>query len=109
MAHVDPLLVAADMNSLRSVAEPVRDYVNKVLAHRERAVDGQPLVIKLTFDEVNTSLDEVGRVTKRYYSLRHPGTVLASLTPGADLMFLNMFKEPWYRDDFHVPDALGMG
>ncbi len=48
-------------------------------------------------------------VTKRYYSLRHPGTVLASLTPGADLMFLNMFKEPWYRDDFHVPDALGMG
>lgn len=109
LGYVESTLITADIRNLRSVADPVREYVNKVLAHRERGIDGQPLVIDLPFKEINAALDEVGRVTKHYYSLRYPGMTLVAVTPAADLMFLNMFKEPWYREDFRVPDSMGMG
>jgi len=80
LAHVEPRLITADIGALRSIADPVREYVNKVLAHRERAIGGQPLAIELTFDDMNAALDEVGRITRRYYSLRHPGMTLAGMT-----------------------------
>ncbi|HEX4402882.1 MAG TPA: hypothetical protein VHZ98_16290 [Galbitalea sp.] len=92
---LDPGKVQASLDRLHAAVEPVRRYTNEVVAHRQRA-DGAIEPVVVTYDEIDHALDELGVITKQYYSLRHPDAQLAFLTPIVDLGFLNMFQVPWF-------------
>jgi hypothetical protein len=105
---LDVSMIQADLESLQNAAGPVKKYTDKVIAHRENTHGGTKRV-NVSFDQINDALDVIGDLTKRYYSLRHPGVMLANLTPSMDLNFLTMFQRPWYKDGFRPPDPFEMG
>ena len=99
---VDPTIVEQALGRLSTSSALVKKYTNKVLAHRERP-SGVVEELTLTFDDINDALDEIGRVMTMFYSLRHPGTHLAAVTPVPDLQFVEMFKVPWYSQGWAPP------
>lgn len=101
--HIDPAVPEAALRQLADAAAPIRKYTNKVLAHRERR-PGDVERVSVTFGEINAALDEVGRITKEFYGLRHPGETLWRVTPTTELQFVSMFEVPWYTDQWRAPD-----
>jgi hypothetical protein len=102
--HVDPTVVQSSLDRLDSAAGPIRKYTNQVLAHRQRK-SGEVDAVSVSFPEINHALDELGAVTKEYWSLRHPGQILGNLTPITGLDFLHVFDVPWRREGFQVRDV----
>jgi hypothetical protein len=102
--------VEADLHQLRDAAAHAKRYTNRVLAHRDRATANNPARISLTFGEMHKALDAVGEAMRKYYGLRHPGQVLAVVTPTpSDLRFLTMFERPWLVDGYTPPNELELG
>lgn len=106
--RVDPEVVAADLERMDTAAEPVRRYAIEVVAHRQRS-NGEVEPATVTFREINDALDVVGDVTKKYYRLRHPGSVLGALTPTVGFNFLEMFRKPWWTESFTPPREWELG
>lgn len=88
--------VLKDLDDLRMTADTVVVYTNKVVAHRDIVTTDTP-----TWIELDTALNKVGEMLKRYYILRNPGTVLGNLAP--DLP--GGWEEPF--DTPGVPPASG--
>jgi hypothetical protein len=63
--HVDPQIVASDLNDLRAEADGVKTLVDKVVAHRVENYSG-PLI---TQGDLNAALDHIGRLFQKYYKL----------------------------------------
>ena len=105
--YIDADLVTLNIERLLKAAAPVKKYTNQVLAHRER--QGKVRREHVSFDQINHALNELSQVARHYYLLRHPGVGLMMFTPSADLTFLNMFKQPWYRQGYETPDETTMG
>jgi hypothetical protein len=102
--------VEADLHPPRDAAAHAKRYTNKVLAHRDRATANNPARISLTYGEMHTALDAVGETMRKYYSLRHPGQLLAVVTPTpSDLRFLTMFERPWLVEGYMPPNELDLG
>jgi hypothetical protein len=89
------------LSRLKAAARPIRKYTNKVLAHRDRNGDVEKLT--LSWDEINSALDEVGRIMKEFYALRHPTEHLPNVTPIVGLDFVSMFRVPWYSESWRAP------
>jgi hypothetical protein len=89
------------LKELAAATEPIKKYSDKTLAHRERNGDIEKLTP--TWDEINSALGAVGATLKQFYPLRHAGAGLGRLTPVTSLDFVEMFRVPWYADDWTVP------
>jgi hypothetical protein len=100
---VDSAVVQDALDRLTAAAAPVRKYTNKVIAHRDRAKDDVELLTP-SWNQINAGLDELGRVTKQFYSLRHPATHLAYLTPIVGLDFVLMFRVAWWSEGWRAPE-----
>lgn len=100
---IDTDVVELALQRLTESSASVKKYTNRVLAHRERA-PGDVEELTPTFGDINTALDEVGRVMQQFYGLRHPGTHLWTVNPVPDLRFVEMFAVPWYSEGWEPPD-----
>ena len=63
--EIDPVRTQADLDSLRGHGKPIRDLVNKVIAHS----DEQTLEATATYEELNAVIDELGELLTKYGSL----------------------------------------
>ncbi|MEW1637528.1 hypothetical protein AB0469_26085 [Streptomyces sp. NPDC093801] len=97
-SHIDAQLVQADIDTLATTFGTVRKYTNKILLHRQR--NGATLGLSLSWEELDTALNVVGAMLKRYYRLRHPGAILGSLAPELPLGWTTSFEAPWLPDGF---------
>ncbi|MFE3947106.1 hypothetical protein ACFXPV_35395 [Streptomyces sp. NPDC059118] len=88
--------IEGDLAALRAAAQTTRDYTNKIVAHRESLEER----ITLPWADLDKALNTVGKVLKRYYKLRHPGSVLANLTPGLPPGWEEPFRTAWCPDGF---------
>ena len=100
-AYIDVGRVAADLARLQEAAKPVRDFVNKRVAHRD-------LTKRPPLDEaaIDAALAELSRVRRRYFGLRNPGVLLADIQPVVPLDFVNAFRRPWLSIEGRLPDWL---
>ncbi len=88
--HLDPALVAADLDRLTAESERVVTYVDKNIAHLDRRPVGDlPL-----FEDLNTAIDVVGDMFKRYVLLLTASSY-AQLVPVAQERWEAVFDEPW--------------
>lgn len=99
---VEWCVLQTNLSRLTVAADSVKSYTNKVIAHRQRP-DLETTPISLTFGDIDHAVNELGEVTKQVHVLRHPGEMLARVTPVLDLSFLNMFKSPWLAPGFTLP------
>ena len=77
--YVSTRLLIEDMERLVAAANTAKTVVNKVLAHHEyRPGVASP---EITWGEFDNAIDVVGDLYKKYYGLRHPGSVLGNLIP----------------------------
>lgn len=60
----------------------------------------------ITWAELDGAIDAIGRIHKKYYSLRHPGEPLGALTPLASPGWIQMFGTAWMPHGFIPPDDL---
>lgn len=94
---VDRAAIAADLTSLANSEHPIRAFVNARLAHLGgRARDS---ALRLGFPEVDQGVDELVRLSEKYYGLFHPGVSL-QITPYLPLGWTRMFESPWIGADF---------
>lgn len=93
---LDVARIEADLEELRTAVETTRIYTNKIVAHRE--VVGPS--ITLAWADLDLALNKVGEVLKRYYRLRHPGSVLGNLTPELPLGWEKPFRSPWCPENY---------
>lgn len=99
--------VRQDIVTLTAVTETVNAFTTKTLAHRDDRITARtPPPQPITWHELDDAIDTVGRIHKKYYSLRHPGESLGSLTPLKSLEWLRMFETAWMSPEFAVPDDL---
>lgn len=88
--------IEIDLAALRVAAQTTRDYTNKIVAHRE--VLGAK--ITLPWADLDKALNTVGNVLKRYYKLRHPGSILYNLTPDLPPGWEQPFCAAWSPSGF---------
>lgn len=100
-AHIDPSVVEAALARLTTSAAAIREYTNKVLAHRDR--DGKAADLTPSWVAINAALDTVGATMSEFYSLRHPGQMLLQVTPSMTLSFVKMFQVPWWAEGWSPP------
>jgi hypothetical protein len=56
-------------------------YTNKVIAHRDDIQDEASQPVSITWGDLDSALNTVGQVHRKYFKLRHAGTHLGNLTP----------------------------
>lgn len=90
-AHVDPSIVAGDLEDLVSTTAPVVAHVDRHIAHSDaRPVRPNDLA---TLEEVHKSIDVIGSLFQRYYKLLTGGT--PTLTPHILDNWQAIFRQPW--------------
>lgn len=99
--YADSRIAQDALSHLLRAAAPIRKYTNKVLAHRDRT--GRLQDLTPSWVEIDHALDAVGKTMQEFYSLRHPNSSLVQVTPIAPLTFVDMFKEPWWTEDWTPP------
>lgn len=102
-AFVDPALVKLDLERLSTAVEKAETYTNKVLAHRDDVTSGTMAATHLTWGDLDSAINMIGEIHKKYYTLRHPATMLGTLTPLAPLGWDTMFETPWKPVGFVPP------
>jgi hypothetical protein len=90
--HVDPDLVRADLEELRSGTEKTKDLVDKHLAH----TDKKPLKNPPTFEELHEAIDTINEQFQRYVLLITVSSY-ATLVPVPQYDWLAIFREPWIK------------
>jgi hypothetical protein len=90
--HIDPVMVRRDLASLSSTSESVSRYVNEYVAHR----DARPTAAVPTFEDLNATIDSIGRLYDKYNNVLTGGSSHGSLTPViADHDWKAVFRVPW--------------
>jgi hypothetical protein len=91
-SHVDPAIIAADLDGLQNTAESVRAYVDRHIAHTDR----DPLDELPTFEDLNGAIDEIGGLFSKY-TLLLTASSWAMLEPVPQYDWLAIFREPWIK------------
>ena len=96
-AHIDPEIVGADFARLTAQAEAVRTYVNRHVAHAEDLDRiGAPAAANITLEELDTAIDTIGELFKRYTDLLACVDVDLHVHMLPD--WLAPFRQPWILD-----------
>lgn len=104
-AFIDARLVEEDIARLEAALEKAETYTNKVIAHRDDIRNTAPAPI--TWGDLDSALNTVGEIHRKYFKLRHAGGILPVITPipqgfGWD----KMFETAWKPEGFVPPDDL---
>jgi hypothetical protein len=92
--HLDPAIVQADLDGLRSGATRlVRHYVNKEVAHH----DEKGAVTIPTFADLDEAIDNLGTLLTRYGTLL-TGSNLAVPEPVVQYDWEAPFRQPWIEE-----------
>jgi hypothetical protein len=102
---ISAALVQQDIDSLSAVVTKVNTFTTKNLAHRDDITSRAPAPA-VTWGELDSAIDAVGNMHKKYYRLRHPGESLGALTPLISPGWIQMFGTAWMRPEFTMPDDL---
>jgi hypothetical protein len=84
-------LIAEHREHLAQLGEPVRQFVNRVVAHTDRR--GVPVLP--TFAELDAFIDEFGRLAKLYHLLLTGGGSLSTMTPELQEDWRGPFRQAW--------------
>lgn len=104
---VETAFVRRCIERYTEAARPVKEYADAVIAHRSRGATVEP--VSVSYGAIDHALDELGAVFRIFYGLRHPGVMLASITPVVDLTFLRMFQVPWFPEGSLLPPVMDLG
>jgi hypothetical protein len=102
--QLDAAGLFSDIAYLEQQTSAVEKYTDEVIAHRSAGNGKTRLESTLTFDQINDAIDSVGKIAMKYYELRHPGQMLAQLTPVGDLSFLSVFQNAWMKPGFTLTE-----
>jgi hypothetical protein len=102
---IDSAIVRQDIDALSAVITKVNTFTTKNLAHRDDITSRAPAQ-SVTWRELDSAIDTVGNMHKKYYRLRHPGESLGALTPLIPPGWTQMFGTAWMRPEFTMPDDL---
>lgn len=102
---ISTALVQRDIDALSAVITKVNTFTTKNLAHRDDITSRAPAPA-VTWGELDSAIDAVGNMHKKYYRLRHPGESLGALTPLISPGWIQMFGTAWMRPGFTMPDDL---
>lgn len=86
--------IAKDIESLRAVAEPLRIYANKTIAHADRNADS--IRTLPTIRDLNDSMDLLEAVYNKYYFLLNAGSI--EFPKVAQVPWKEVFLKPWKSD-----------
>jgi hypothetical protein len=105
---VDSRLILDDLERLETVVAKAENYTNKMLAHRtdklseSGAIEPPPI----TWEELDTAINTIGQIHRKYYRLRFPATDLWHLTPLTHPGWDRMFDTAWKAAGFVPLDDL---
>lgn len=105
---IDVAVVKADADRLANETKDARDYVNKLVAHLGRDRKVGPIGSGDWFGDINRGIDVLGALIKKYWTLFHPGQMLATITPSTDLGWTRMFRTAWLSEHY-VPVEADLG
>lgn len=88
--NVDSLLVKFDLEKFRKKANGCEKYADKRIAHFDKKM---PKRVP-TFDELDTCIDLLESLIKKYYQLFRGGS-LVSVLPTFQYDWKQIFREPW--------------
>lgn len=88
--HIDPALVAADIQKLRDATARCEDFADKRVAHRDKR---EPRVLP-TYNEVDGCIDLLDEVYVKYFLLFH-AKAMDSLLPTWQYDWKEIFRTPW--------------
>jgi hypothetical protein len=97
-AHVDPAIVARDLETLRTQAQATKEFVDRHVAHADKS----PLTELPTFAALNDGVDAIGVAFKRYTSLLM-AVGWATLVPVPQYDWIAPFREPWILPSAESP------
>lgn len=87
---------------LQEAAARIKSFVDENIAHTSAAPSGDIP----TFGDVDSAMAEIEAIEKEFYLLRHPGDALWTVTPVADLRFLEMFQAAWFPVGSTLPASI---
>jgi hypothetical protein len=105
----DTDIVSADRQKLTVATTPVRDWVNKAVAHRDKDETTTTAPIETSFASINGALDVLAELIRKYHMLFHPGAALWRVTPTTSPDWTEMFRKPWYSEQFEPVDPWDLG
>lgn len=88
--HLDPAIVQQDFDTLQSLTNPLKKYVDKRIAHHNAKVRG----VTATYGELDTALEELRRLLKRYFLLLKQGALLCADAVN-QMPWTDIFAMPW--------------
>jgi hypothetical protein len=93
---MDKKVAETDRDRLWTVTQTAKSVVDQFAAHQADATSpgcsGPALV---TWGELDTAIDTVGDLYRKYYRLRHPGTALGNLEPDLPVGWDRIFETAW--------------
>jgi hypothetical protein len=93
---VDKSIVETDRDRLRAVAEAAKRVVDQSVAHQADVTNpGYQGPALITWGELDTAIDVVGELYKKYYQLRYPGQMLGNLEPDLPPGWDRIFETAW--------------
>jgi hypothetical protein len=93
--YLDPALPSADLEALKLQGEKVWLYATRYIAHSDAR--GIPKDEMATFADLDETLDLIGKLHRRYYSL-FTAAGLTQLTPEIQGDWKAVFRVPWDPD-----------
>ncbi len=89
---LDPAIVQADITLLESTAKPIKDMVDKRVAHRDKDAH----LYNAQYNDLHNAIDLLEKLTIKYYTLiASTGSGIDSLLAGNIAGWESIFKEPW--------------
>jgi hypothetical protein len=94
--HLRKSSLKKDRVTLKQATASVKTYTDEHIAHRSHSAN----LSTLTFGDLDSAIDAVGDLARKYYRLRHPGQTLWLITPTVEPRWLAAFQHPWWTANF---------
>jgi hypothetical protein len=88
-SHIDAVRVIADLKALQMLAASAEEYADKRVAHWDKREPSSDLTTEVIF----ATLEELGRLVRKYYLLFFAADLVMSPVPQGPVF--HVFEEPW--------------
>jgi len=102
--HINPTVIRADLDRVRTGAEHLREYAERTRAHRTPVAGVD--TAELTFVALHEALDSVREVIAKYYALLTQG-MIDRWEAVPQFSTIQPFTRPWVEDRDAVKRAIG--